>query len=304
MEEDYKNAVSVIKPKKKWFDVDIKGLWHYKDLFFSYIKRDIVTRYKQTVLGPLWLFISPIFTTIVYMFVFGGLAGISTDGVPQPLFYMAGITLWTYFSSSFTACSSVFVSNAAVFGKVYFPRLIVPLSKCASNMINMAIQFSMFLFIYAYLVATGEFHFSFGYVNYLIPVMGDAMGWCIGLLLTIVATLVISLMAGLHAMSWGLIVTSFTTKYRDLTFLIGFGVQLLMYATPIIYPLSFASEKYRFLINLNPLTSLFEAFKYVLLGSGVFDLGGLLYGFVVLVVTLVLSVIIFNRTEQKFMDTV
>jgi len=276
--------ISHIQPKKKWLDVDIKGLWRYRDLYYMYIKRDIVTQYKQTILGPLWFFIQPITTTIMYMFVFGGLAGISTDGIPQPLFYMAGVALWGYFSQCFGACSDVFGSNAGVFGKVYFPRLVVPLSSITSNLIRFLIQFSMFLLIYVYLVITGEFSFSFNLSFIFAPIL--------------VA------MTGLHAMSWGLIISSWTTKYRDLKFLIGFGVQLFMYATPIIYPLSFAPEKYRWIIELNPLTPIFEAFKYSALGCGTFDLSGLLYSTLFLFVTMFLAVLIFNRTEQRFMDTV
>lgn len=276
--------INHIQPKKKWLDVDIKGLWRYRDLYYMYIKRDIVTQYKQTILGPLWFFIQPVTTTIMYMFVFGGLAGISTDGIPQPLFYMAGVALWGYFSQCFGACSDVFGGNAGVFGKVYFPRLVVPLSSITSNLIRFLIQFSMFLFIYIYLVFTGQFSFSFSSSFLFAPIL--------------------IAMTGLHAMSWGLIISSWTTKYRDLKFLIGFGVQLFMYATPIIYPLSFAPEKYRWIIELNPLTPIFEAFKYSALGCGTFDLQGLLYSSIFLFITMFLAVLIFNRTEQRFMDTV
>lgn len=277
-------VISHIEPKKKWLDVDIKGLWRYRDLYYMYIKRDIVTQYKQTILGPLWYIIQPLLTTIMYMFVFGGLAGISTDGIPQPLFYMAGITLWNYFNTCFTACSDVFSANAGVFGKVYFPRLVVPLSACTSNMIRMFIQLLMFILIYIYYVATGQFSFS--------------------LSLSLLCFPVFILLIGLHSMSWGLLFSSWTTKYRDLKFLIQFGIQLFMYATPVIYPLSFAPEKYRWIINLNPLTPIFEAFKYSCLGVGTFDASGLIYSTIVLCVTMFFAVIIFNRTEQRFMDTV
>lgn len=273
-----------IKPKKAWLDVDIKGLWRYRDLYRMYIRRDIVTQYKQTILGPLWYVIQPLMTTIIYMFVFGGLAGISTDGIPQPLFYMAGITLWNYFQQCFTSCSDVFGTNAGVFGKVYFPRLVVPLSSVTSHLIRLLIQFLMFIAIYIYYVASGQFSFSFTFTLALLPIL--------------------VIMVGLHAMSWGLIISSWTTKYRDLKFLIGFGVQLLMYATPVIYPLSFAPEQYRTLLNINPLTPIFEAFKYSCLGVGTFSITGLLYSAGFLVVTLFLSILIFNRTEQRFMDTV
>lgn len=273
-----------IKPKKAWLDVDIKGLWRYRDLYRMYIRRDIVTMYKQTILGPLWYFIQPVFTTIIYMFVFGGLAGISTDGIPQPLFYMAGITLWNYFATCFGSCSNVFAANQGVFGKVYFPRLVVPLSSVSSSLIRFLIQFVMFIAIYIYFVAVGKFSFSFSFTFLLAPVL--------------------VLMVGFQAMSLGLIITSLTTKYRDLNMLIGFGVQLLMYATPVIYPLSFAPAQYQALININPLSPIFEAFKYSCLGVGTFSIGGLLYSALFLCVTMFFAVILFNRTEQRFMDTV
>lgn len=278
------DIVSHIEPKKKWLDVDIKGLWRYRDLYRMYIKRDIVTQYKQTILGPAWYLIQPLLTTVMYMFVFGGLAGISTDGIPQPLFYMAGITLWNYFSSCFGSCSNVFAANQGVFGKVYFPRLVVPLSSITSNLIRMLIQLLMFFLIYAYYIISGKFSFSFSFSFLLFPVL--------------------IIMIGLHAMSWGLIITSLTTKYRDLNMLISFGVQLLMYATPVIYPMSFAPAQYQAYLNINPLSPIFEAFKYSCLGVGTFSVGGLLYSATFLCITIFLSVIIFNRTEQKFMDTV
>lgn len=218
------------------------------------------------------------------MCVFGGLAGISTDGIPQPLFYMAGITLWGYFSTCFTNCSDIFGANAGVFGKVYFPRLVVPLSSCTSNMIRMFIQLLMFILIYVYFFVSGRFEPNLSWTLLLFPVF--------------------ILLIGLHAMSWGLLFSSWTTKYRDLKFLIQFGIQLFMYATPVIYPLSFAPEQYRWILNLNPLTPIFEAFKYSCLGVGTFDASGLIYSTLVLCVTMFFAVIIFNRTEQRFMDTV
>lgn len=278
------DKISHIEPKKKWLDVDLRGLWRYRDLCYMYIKRDIVTQYKQTILGPLWYIIQPLLTTIMYMFVFGGLAGISTDGIPQPLFYMAGITMWNYFSTCFSSCSEVFSHNANVFGKVYFPRLVVPLSSCTSNLIRMLIQLLMFIAIYVYYVMTDQFTVSLSISVLLFPIL--------------------ILMTGLHSMSWGLLFSSWTTKYRDLKFLISFGIQLFMYATPVIYPLSFAPERYRFILELNPLTPIFEAFKYSCLGTGTFSIYGLLYSFIFLAVTMFFSVIIFNRTEQRFMDTV
>lgn len=284
MTQEPHQAVTHIQPKKQWLDVDIKGLWRYRDLYYMYIKRDIVTQYKQTILGPLWYIIQPLLTTIMYMFVFGGLAGISTDGIPQPLFYMAGITLWNYFNSCFNSCSDIFGMNAHVFGKVYFPRLVVPLSSCSSNLIRLAIQLVIFIVIFCYYTIKGDF--------------------CPNLSWTIMLFPIFILMAGLHAMSWGMLLSSWTTKYKDLKFLISFAVQLFMYATPVVYPLSFAPEQYKSLLEINPLTPIFEAFKYCCLGTGNFSLTGLVYSACFLGITMFLSVIIFNRTEQHFMDTV
>ena len=274
-----------IKPHRKWFDIDIKGLWRYRDLYYMYIRRDIVTQYKQTILGPLWYVIQPLFTTIMYMFVFGGLAGISTDGAPQPLFYMAGIVLWGYFSQCFTVSSDVFGANANVFGKVYFPRLVVPLSGITSNLLKMLIQLGMFIIIYIY---------------YVITLPSGTLQVNASILLFPFLIFLIAM----HGMSWGLIISSMTTKYRDMKFLIQFGIQLFMYATPVIYPLSAAPEKYRDIIALNPLTPIFEAFKYSCLGCGTLDWSGLLYSTIFMCITLFLYVLVFSRTERNFMDTV
>lgn len=272
-----------IKPKKKLLDVDIKGLWRYRDLYWMYVKRDIVTVYKQTILGPLWFLVQPLLTTIMYMFVFGGLVGISTDGMPQPLFYMSGILLWTYFSSAFMISSNVFTVNASVFGKVYFPRLVVPLSGITSNLIKFGIQLLLFVSMYLFYWFRGA------------PLQ---VNW------TLILFPFLIFLIAFHAMSWGLIISALTTKYRDLTQLVTFGIQLFMYATPVIYPLSAAPEKYRDLILLNPLTPIFEAFKYSCMGCGSLDWGGLLYSTMFMCVTLFLSVIIFSRVERNFMDTV
>ena len=289
-------VISHIEPKKKWLDVDLKGLWRYRDLYYMNVKRDLITQYKQTILGPLWYLIQPMLTTIMYMVVFGGLAGISTDGVPQPLFYLCGICLWTYFSSCFTSCSNVFSANQNVFGKVYFPRLVVPLSSVTSNLIRFAIQLGMFLVVYIYYLLVKDYSPSLGFVN--------DYGYVFGTLMTVLLPLIIIIMVGMHAMSWGLIITSLTTKYRDLNLLVTFGIQLLMYATPVIYPLSFAPVKYRAFFNANPLTSIFEAFKYAFLGAGTFDIISFGYSIVTLCVVMFFAVILFNRTEQRFMDTV
>lgn len=272
-----------IKPKKKWLDVDLKGIWRYRDLFRMYVKRDIVTVYKQTILGPIWYLIQPVFTTIMYMFVFGGLAGISTDGMPQPLFYMSGIMLWNYFNAAFGVSSSVFTANAGVFGKVYFPRLVVPLAGITSNLIKFGIQLGLFIAMYIYYCFMGA------------PIV---LNWSLVLFPFLI------ILIAFHAMSWGLIVSSMTTKYRDLNQLVGFGIQLFMYVTPVIYPMSAAPEKYRFLLELNPLTPIFEAFKYSCMGCGELDWGGLFYSTIFMCVTMFFSIIIFSRVERNFMDTV
>ena len=272
-----------IKPRRRWFDINLRALWRYRDLYRMYVRRDIVTEYKQTILGPLWYLIQPLFTTVMYMFVFGGLAGISTDGAPQPLFYMSGIMLWNYFSNCFTRSSNVFTANAGVFGKVWFPRLVVPLSALTSNLLKMLIQLGLFVVMYiGYLIAGTSLH----------------VNWAILLFPFLV------LLLALHAMSWGLVISSLTTKYHDLRYLVTFGMQLFMYATPIIYPLSLAPGKYRFLLELNPLTPIFEAFKYSCLSCGSLSWGGLLYSTLFMLTTLFLSVIVFTRVERNFMDTV
>lgn len=289
-------VVSHIEPKKKWLDVDLKGLWRYRDLYYMNVKRDLITQYKQTIMGPLWYIIQPMLTTIMYMLVFGGLAGISTDGVPQPLFYLCGVCLWTYFQTCFTSCSNVFAANQNVFGKVYFPRLVVPLGSVTSNLIRFAIQFGLFLVVFVYYIIVKDYVPSFGFFN--------DYGCVLGTFVTFLLSLLLVFMVGMHALSWGLIITSLTTKYRDLTLLVTFGVQLLMYATPVIYPLSFAPVQYRVFLNANPLTPVFEAFKYAFVGAGTFDVISLGYSFITLCVVMFFAVILFNRTEQRFMDTV
>ena len=276
---------TVIKPQRKWFDIDLKGIWRYRDLYYMYIRRDIVTQYKQTILGPLWYIIQPLFTTIMYMFVFGGLAGISTDGAPQPLFYMAGVVMWGYFNECFNVSSDVFGVNANVFGKVYFPRLVVPLSGITSGLLKMLIQLCIFIVIYVY---------------YLLTLPAGTLSINASLLLFPA----LIFMLAMHGMSWGLIISSMTTKYRDMKFLVQFGIQLFMYATPVIYPLSAAPEKYRDIIALNPLTPIFEAFKYGCLSCGTLDWTGLLYSTIFMCITLFFAVLVFSHTERNFMDTV
>ena len=275
---------TIIKPKNKLFEIDFKEIWRYRDLLVMFIKRDIVTQYKQTVLGPTWYFIQPALTTIMYTVVFGGIAGISTDGLPQPLFYLAGIVLWQYFSECLNKTSATFTQNQHIFGKVYFPRLISPLSNVLSNLVRMSIQFLLFLIVYVYYVAVG------------VDVMPNAYALLLPLLIVMLAGL---------SLGFGIIISSMTTKYRDLTILFTFIVQLWMYATPVIYPLStISNEKIRMLMGINPLTSIFEAFKYGMLGVGQFSWGGLGYSFGFMVVLLLVGVVVFNKVQRSFMDTV
>jgi len=274
---------TVIKPKNKLFDVDFKEIWHYRDLFSMFVKRDIITQYKQTILGPSWFFIQPAITTIMYMIVFGGIAKIPTDGLPQPMFYMAGIVCWQYFADCLNKTSSTFTTNQAIFGKVYFPRLIVPLSTVASNLVRMGIQFIMFIAVYIYFVLTG------------VSVMPN--------MYILLLPLLIVMLAGL-ALGFGIIISSMTTKYRDLTILFTFIVQLWMYATPIIYPLSTMSPKKQWIMSLNPVTSIVETFKFGTMGVGTFSWGGLIYSFGFMVVLMGIGIVIFNKVQRSFMDTV
>ena len=276
---------TIIKPKTSLFHVDFKELWQYRDLYRMFVKRDIVTWYKQTILGPLWFFIQPILTTLMFMIVFGGIAQISTDGLPQPLFYLSGICLWQYFSESLTQTSNTFISNTHVFGKVYFPRLVVPLATVTSNLVRLAIQMSLFLIVYVY-------YFIF---------TDAAIQPNLYLLLTPVLIL---LLAGL-ALGFGILFSSMTTKYRDLTFLLSFCVQLWMYATLVIYPLStIKNEKLHFLMSLNPITSIIETFKYATLSIRSYSPYALLYSAIFTVLILCTGILVFNRIQKTFMDTV
>ncbi len=276
----------VIEPRGSLFRLNLKELWRYRDLLEMYIKRDIVTLYKQTILGPLWFFIQPVFTTIVYVFVFGGLAGISTDGIPKPLFYLSGICLWNYFSESLNKTSDTFISNQAIFGKVYFPRLIAPLSVTITGLIKMFIQFILFAVVYIYFLVNGA-TVSPNVFAFLFP-------------------LLILILSGL-GLGFGIIISSMTTKYRDMKFLIVFAIQLWMYATPVIYPLSAMKgsyEKYMWLIQANPVTAVMETFKYGFLGQGTFSWFALCYSFLFMVVVLFTGIFIFNRVERSFMDVI
>ena len=275
---------NIITPRKNAFQIDLKGLWNYRDLYKIYVRRNVVTVYKQTVLGVAWFFINPIFTTFMYMIVFGGLAGITTDGLPQAVFYLAGILFWNYFMGCFNQTSNVLADNAGIFGKVYFPRLIVPLAGITSGLVTFAIQLLLLLVVYIYYVITGA------------PIHPQWELLLLPLFLFMIA---------LTGLSWGMIVSSWTVKYRDLRMLVSFGMSLLMYATPIIYPMSVtAGKSWGWLLRLNPLSGIFESFRYALTGVGTMDWLGLLYSLGCLVVTMVLGLLIFSKAERNFIDTV
>jgi lipopolysaccharide transport system permease protein len=273
----------VIGPQRNLLDLRLRELWHSRDLIMLFVRRDFVSVYKQTILGPLWYLIQPLLTTIVFTVIFGNIAKLPTDGLPSFLFYMSGTVIFAYFATSLTKISDTFVANANMFGKVYFSRLAVPVSVLISSLIAFVIQFGFFLVFMAYFSLHG---------TQLHP------NWWV--LLTPVLLL---MMAGL-GLGFGVIVSALTTKYRDLRFLIQFGVQLLQYATPVIYPLSSMSPKYQALIRLNPLTSIIEAFRYGFLGSGSVNFLQLGYSFAIMLIAIIIGVVIFNRVEATFMDTV
>lgn len=273
----------VIRPKRHWLDLQLGDLWRYRDLILLFFWRDFVAVYKQTILGPLWYLVQPLLTTIIFTVVFGNVARIPTDGLPPFLFYLSGLTIWGYFASCLTKTSNTFVSNAHIFGKVYFPRLTVPLSILLSNLVAFGIQFVFFIAFLIYFFIVGA------------PVHPN-----VAILLTPVLLLIL---AGL-SLGFGILVSSLTTRYRDLIFLITFGVQLWMYATTVIYPLSSIPDRFRWLILANPVTPIIEAFRFAFLGAGSFDSGLLLYSFLFMLAVLLTGAIVFNRVERNFMDTV
>lgn len=274
----------VIKPHSKLWEIDFKEIWRYKDLWAMYIKRDITTMYKQTILGPLWFLIQPAITTIMYMVVFGGIAGIPTDGIPQPLFYLAGICIWQYFADCLNKTSATFLSNAGVFGKVYFPRIIAPMASVTSNLVKFGVQLFLFLLVYIYFIIQGT-NVHPNITILLFPVL-------------------VFMLAG-FGLGFGMIVSSLTTKYRDLTILFSFIVQLWMYGTPVIYPLStITNEKLLLAMKLNPITAIVETFKYSTLGAGSFSWYLLGYSFLFMVVVFFIGLVMFNREQRSFMDTV
>lgn len=273
---------AVIESRHSLLDLNLKELWHYRDLLVLFVRRDFVTVYKQTILGPLWFFIQPILTTITFTIIFGNVAQLSTDGAPKLVFYMAGITLWNYFSTCLTSVSGVFNANASIFGKVYFPRLIMPLTVVISNLMKFGVQFFLFLSFVVYFFLQGKIQPNI---------------WML------VTPLVVILMA-LISMGIGLILSSMTTKYKDLNQLISFGVQLLMYASPVIYPSSSVPSAYQWVVELNPLVSLFDFMRYAYLGAGTFEFSNFIYPSIFSIVILTIGVLIFNKTQKTFMDTV
>jgi lipopolysaccharide transport system permease protein len=274
---------TVIRPKGHWFDLRLRELWSYRDLIVLFVRRDFVAQYKQTILGPLWHVVQPLLTTVTFTIVFGRIARIPTDSLPPFLFYLSGNVLWSYFSSSFTKTSNTFVSNANVFGKVYFPRLAVPVSTLGTSLIGFMIQFMIFLGFLAYFMAKGS------------PV--DPNPWVLA------TPLLLLLMAGL-GLGGGIILSALTTRYRDLANVVTFGVSLLMYMTPIVYPLSSVPEAYRPIVMANPVTPIVEAFRFAFLGVGTVSATHLTYTAVVTIAVLIFGVLIFNRIERTFMDTV
>lgn len=283
MPQEQQAWTEIIKPKTKWLNFRFKEIWRYRDLVALFVRRDFISVYKQTILGPAWYLLQALFTTLVFTLIFGRVAKIPTDGVPRILFYMSGVLCWNYFSQCLTKTSSTFILNAGIFGKVYFPRMTVPISTVISSLIGFGFQLIMFI----------------GFLVYY---------YCVGMPVNINSSLflfpvLIIMMAGM-GLGFGIIVSSLTTKYRDLQYLVVFGVQLLMYATPVIFPLSFFGGKLRTLVLLNPMTSIVETFKYSILGSGTFNWLYLGYSAAFTIVILLIGVLLFNRVERNFMDTV
>ena len=278
--EEYANAIT---PKDSLLNLRLGEIWQYRDLMVLFVRRDFVSKYKQTVLGPLWFFIQPIFQTAMMAIVFGGMAKLSTDGIPPILFYLAGVTCWNYFSNCLRATSNTFTVNAALFGKVYFPRAITPLSIIVSNLIQFGIGLLLFLLIYIYFIITG-YELNFNITLLLLPFL--------------------ILIMGFMGLGLGMLVSAMTTKYRDLQYLVEFGVQLLMYATPVILPLSAVPDKYQIWMLANPMTGVIETFKYAFFNTGTFSWGllGFSAGFTILV--FIIGLLVFNYTEKNFLDVV
>jgi lipopolysaccharide transport system permease protein len=279
----YQNWTEEIKSNNSLFAINLKEVWNYRDLLLMLVKNDYVTFYKQTILGPIWFFVQPIFTTLIYVLLFGQIAKLSTDGTPQLVFYLAGVTIWNYFSESLTKTATVFKDNATLMGKVYFPRLIMPLSIIVSGLMKFAIQFLLFIAVVVYYTfVTESIHPNI---------------W-------VLATPVLILLMACFSLGLGMIFSSLTTKYKDLVFLLTFGVQLFMYATPVVYSMNSMPLKYQEIMKWNPLTGIFECFRFAFLGSGDFNSSSLIFSSVLTLIILIIGVVIFNKVEKSFMDTV
>jgi lipopolysaccharide transport system permease protein len=275
----------IIRPKNNIFNFGFKEIWRYRDLLLLFVKRDFVALYKQTILGPVWFFIQPVISAIVYTIIFSYFARINTEAVPPLLFYLGGLTLWNYFAECLTKTSDTFIQNQSIFGKVYFPRIIVPLSVTLSGMFKLLIQFIVFIACWIY----------YYYFKNNVSIHPQ---WTI-----VLVPFLILIISGL-SLGFGIVFSSLTTKYRDIRFLLQFGVQLLMYVSSVIIPLSQIGEKHRWIIQLNPVVSIIETFKHAFFGTGIFDWGNLLYSFGFMLVVIFLGLILFNSIEKKFMDTV
>ena len=274
----------VILPERKWWDLHLGELWQYRDLVALFVRRDFVAKYKQTVLGPAWHFINPLISSIIFTIIFNRIAGLPTDQLPPFLFQLSGNVIWMYFADSLKTTADTFVTNQNMFGKVYFPRLVIPVSVVISGLISFAIRFVLFLGVLVYYLAAG-------YSSIVVT------PWVATLPLLLV------MLAG-FGLGWGIIVSSLTTKYRDLQVLVTFGIQLLMYATPVIYPASMVPQKFQWLYFLNPIAPIIEAFRYAFLGAGTIDFGKLAYSFGFMVISFLIGAMLFNKVEANFMDTV
>jgi len=276
---------TIITPSRGWLELHLDDIWQYRDLLWLFVKRDFTTFYKQTILGPLWFVIQPLLSTIVFTIIFNRIAGIPTDGIPPLLFYMSGIIAWNYFSNCLTSTSGTFTANAGLFGKVYFPRIIVPLSKVISGLSRLAIQIVMFLGFYVYFLIIGNQHISFSFQAFLLmPLMIIQMA--------------------MLGQGLGMIISSLTTKYRDLSYLVSFGTQLLMYASPIVYPLSVVPDKYKIYIIANPMTPIIEGFRQAFIGKGQLNLNMLFYSICITLIIFFIGLLIFNKVEKTFIDTI
>jgi len=282
--EKSENWDLVIRPAGSAVTLNFKDIWKYRDLLFMFVKRDYVSVYKQTILGPLWFFIQPVLTTLTFALVFGRIARLSTDGLPMLAFYLCGIVAWNYFADCLNTTSGTFINNANIFGKVYFPRIIIPVSVVISNLMKFALQFLLLIMLVCY--------YAFFTEQQVQP------NWLI------VFTPLLLLIMGVMGLGFGIIISSYTTKYRDLKFLVTFGVQLFMYATPVAYPLSALPEKYQNILKWNPVTPIVECFRYAFLGKGTFDIFMLLYAALFSTVLLMCGMVVFNKVEKNFMDTV